>query len=1159
MSLLVNGYGTMMQMLRLLTALAAIVLMFQHARVCAQDRISGIVNDYTRVITVETINCLSRLRVDSIATFTKGDRVLLIQVQGCTQPSGYDVSTVGHCEFAVIDSIRGTDIWLRFPLQNTYANCGHIQLVRVPVYARATVTAPLTGRPWDGRVGGIVVIDVSGALTLSANINADSIGFRGGVTWQGGGACSTLLDDDVMLSPNSAAKGETIVRPLPSQVSGGRALFGAGGGGRGHNSGGGGGGNGGIGGKGGSQWEGCGAFFDNGGRPGVRAAPVFNGLPLPQLGSGGGAGQMNNNNGTPGGRGGGIVIIRCDTIIGNQNSISANGAPPTRVGINDGAGGGGAGGSVVLQCRVAIGPVAVSAVGAPGGNLNVGSLHGPGGGAGGGMFIFSQAIPPPSLTYTVAGGLYGRNIAFGDIRNSVYLAESGEPGAVAYRAPVPENVTPPPPIDVRAGPGYTVCAGDSITLDCVITGRADTIIWKNSRGTIIGRSSRAGTRAAVTDTFVVRVIGPTGCWAEDSIIVGVRAPWVLRMDSVSLGILRCADPIDTSIVIRNLSNRRASFKQWSSTGSGTVTTINPPDTLAARDSIRVRLRIVPGDRTGFQRARIEVVASPCDSLIVGFISWIREDRNLRLSPDTVRMDTLSSCSVISVDTLIDVRIIGADVTLEGVIADSNVEAVGLAPLRWNNGVAQPIRLRWSPNRTRTDGRLGLVVRDSACLDTLWMHVGGIFSAPFIIAPDSLTAPQILLCEDSIEVIQIPIQSDSATVWVIDSVNLTGPGTTTVMRGDTLRGLDTITVRARPTAGGSYSIVLRMRLAPCDTVVTIHIQGVAQDASITHTRVLQYTEPIIGRREILRSSYVNTGTIPYTVDLVHAPSSPYTVRQITPPLPAILAPRDSVTIDVEYRQTFGLHVDSIVLRRIDVCPADFQTQARGEGFAITRVRIPDIAVKTGSMTSIPIILDGRPDIDSSLLDTFRLQYAWKSTEAFVEAGFNQRARWRVATRNDSTVVDVLGRWDGTDTLATIPVRALLSVLPSTGLIFDRAPGFSWIGQASETAYDDGSLVMDDVCAGRSLRSIATDDASIPRVAPQPVDDIMYVYVPRASAGAIRVQIIDLVGRSVAMSSIAAGRAVDQGAVAIDVSMIPSGLYVVRITAENGTVDVLTAVR
>jgi hypothetical protein len=128
-----------------------------------------------------------------------------------------------------------------------------------------------------------------------------------------------------------------------------------------------------------------------------------------------------------------------------------------------------------------------------------------------------------------------------------------------------------------------------------------------------------------------------------------------------------------------------------------------------------------------------------------------------------------------------------------------------------------------------------------------------------------------------------------------------------------------------------------------------------------------------------------------------------------------------------------------------------------------------------------------------------------------------------------------------------------------LIFDRAPGFSWIGQASETAHDDGSLVMDDVCAGRSLRSIATDDASIPRVAPQPVDDIMYVYVPRASAGAIRVQIIDLVGRSVAMSSIAAGRAVDQGAVAIDVSMIPSGLYVVRITAENGTVDVLTAVR
>ena len=55
-----------------------------------------------------------------------------------------------------------------------------MQVVRVPQYLNATVSSTVSAAPWNGRSGGIVVLDVANTLTLSAGINADGMGFRGG-------------------------------------------------------------------------------------------------------------------------------------------------------------------------------------------------------------------------------------------------------------------------------------------------------------------------------------------------------------------------------------------------------------------------------------------------------------------------------------------------------------------------------------------------------------------------------------------------------------------------------------------------------------------------------------------------------------------------------------------------------------------------------------------------------------------------------------------------------------------------------------------------------------------------------------------------------------------------------------------------------------------
>ncbi len=189
------------------------------------------------------------------------------------------------------------------------------QVIRVPQYSSLTITAAgtLTAFSWNGNVGGIVAIDVAGALNLTnnatnGNINVNGQGFRGGGGVTGGGRAGTLATDYSTISPTpNGSKGEGIAGTPryiftgaavtdqgvalegyppynpPTNTLGGTMARGApgnaGGGGtdanpttNDQNAGGGGGGNGGAGGKGGFSWS---TYKDTGGIGGAAfpAAP----------------------------------------------------------------------------------------------------------------------------------------------------------------------------------------------------------------------------------------------------------------------------------------------------------------------------------------------------------------------------------------------------------------------------------------------------------------------------------------------------------------------------------------------------------------------------------------------------------------------------------------------------------------------------------------------------------------------------------------------------------------------------------------------------------------------------------------------------------------------------------------------------------------------
>ncbi len=396
--------------------------------------ISGVINIYSPVTSIDP--CTNSVTVGSAAGFSVGDRVLLIQMKGATIDQT-NTATYGNIlsyggagtyEFGNIAVINGTTIRFVNKMLYTYTPASVVQLVRVPQYVNAIVSATLTCQAWNGTTGGILAFEASGTLYLNANINVSNNGFAGGITGVNNGNCHSQDYNAATATGEGAYKGEGIV--VFNNVAGGRGKLADGGGaGDVQNAGGAGGGNFGTGGNGADGCLACcGSNSGTGGIGGV-ALPYNQNLLF--NGAGGGGGQQNNSAGTNGGNGGGIVVITANAIIATTgDSIVASGQQGGDLAAgnpSDGEGGGGSGGTIVINAQSISGAVIpINVKGGKGGDNYAGG-DGPGGGGGGGPVLIPSATLETSLMVDSAGGVAGYNYYNG---NSNVGATNGQTGGL---------------------------------------------------------------------------------------------------------------------------------------------------------------------------------------------------------------------------------------------------------------------------------------------------------------------------------------------------------------------------------------------------------------------------------------------------------------------------------------------------------------------------------------------------------------------------------------------------------------------------------------------------------------------------------------------------------------------------------------------------------
>ncbi|HMX04107.1 MAG TPA: hypothetical protein PKE14_05515, partial [Chitinophagales bacterium] len=346
-----------------------------------QTPISGVINTYYEVTGIDKCNNSITLTATPIG-LAVGDNVAMIQMRGVdadadndnTYGSILNYAKSGVYELFTVQAISFNVVTLNEVIEKLYSIPGRVQLVRIPEYTDVEVTGTVTGLPWSGTVGGVVALIANGTLTLSADIDASGIGFRGaGVVLNTPCLTGSPVGFDGYVTTagedKAGKKGEGISENGDDRYARGAPANG-GGGGNDRQTGGGGGSSYAPGGGGGQLLfppaGSCGGSY-----PGIGGNPLIydNAENRIFMGGGGGQGSSNLGTGTSGGNGGGIIIIIANNIEGNNFFIRSNGMSVTTTAFDDGAGGGGGAGAVLIDAASISSVVNVQVHGGDGGDV----------------------------------------------------------------------------------------------------------------------------------------------------------------------------------------------------------------------------------------------------------------------------------------------------------------------------------------------------------------------------------------------------------------------------------------------------------------------------------------------------------------------------------------------------------------------------------------------------------------------------------------------------------------------------------------------------------------------------------------------------------------------------------------------------------------------
>ena len=635
--------------------------------------------------------------------------------------------------------------------------------------------------------------------------------------------------------------------------------------------------------------------------------------------------------------------------------------------------------------------------------------------------------------------------------------------------------------------------------------------------------------------------------------VDVTIPaFAARPDTIDFGRLAgCENSREVTFTLFNTGNADGLVERLTPQHSS-VALVEPalPFSIAAGDSVSVTLRFTP-EAAGEVLTFLSLRAEPCRVLQAIYVKAAADAMDVSVTPASLDFGTLTECDdpLTRTVTISNRGSAPFDINGVNVSAPFVVTTMPRSPLPPNEQTTIVVTLDPAQPGALYNENLTFNTDDGVCRRDWTVACTAEVVTLDLLVPDVVDFGVFRACEGPDTTLTIGLNNRMETPLLlefsgIDAPFQIAPSQLTLAPG----GSAEITLVFTPQNPGDFNADMTIVSDFCGRSFSVPVTADFRPVQISGLRDLNFGAVNIGDPRTRSLTLHNQGEEPVNIDrLTIAPADRgYVVQQNMPPLPAVLAPDESIEIVIELTpQTAGEINAQLNIESDAPCDNIWTANLTGEGRSAARtlVRLPDVTAGIGEKLGIELTLAEVQDAEFAQPD------GWRASIQYNRAVFDLRsvenATWslRPPAADDLRIVDIEATFTGVlnagARLTTLEGVALMSLDTVTALeILD----FAWTGATVQNNTRDGSLTLRDACLTYGL-AVGGRPGFI--IAPNPAGSTLEMHVFNLGGIIPTIAIVDALGRTRRSEVIPNDGHLNT--ITLDIADLPAGPYYLRFGA------------
>lgn len=395
--------------------------------------------------------------------------------------------------------------------------------------------------------------------------------------------------------------------------------------------------------------------------------------------------------------------------------------------------------------------------------------------------------------------------------------------------------------------------------------------------------------------------------------------------------------VDTVITITNTGTDVLTIAQPTILAPYSIIGQTFPLSINVGSNVQIKIHYAPtADGNHSQTIRFPFSAGICKDTIKVSMNGTSFSQTLVLSPNLTNFPSLSGCEISRDTTITLENTSSADIKVDSASGNGMFKIIAPAlPVTIKAGEKKVITVQFLPSATGTITD-SLVFAYSPCNNKITAQFSGSKQGASFALLDTLDAGEIIACVKNSATVKLAIKNTSSggAAGGVTTVTSGKNITTNLTNGTSLpnNSPQEFDVTITPPAGnGVFVDSLNLVFNPCGITKTVYVKARTTNVAFkADLSTVDFGKIQSGNNRTIPILFTNTGSTALTISTVPNLLPPFSVKSISPPLPALLQPGEKLTVTVEYVSESGIQTSKVLAFGTVPCPASDSVIIKGEG-------------------------------------------------------------------------------------------------------------------------------------------------------------------------------------------------------------------------------------